>query len=221
MSEGRLDWIYSSPDHDELRRRYDSWAASCDDDLAALDWRAPHAAARHLAGTVERAAVVLDAGCVTGLVGQALHELGFDDIVGLDFSAGMLAQARVRRVYRELHHGSLLDRLSFGDGSFGAVVAVGVFTLGHLSGAAFDELARVTARGRPRGRRATDGAAGALGCVDAADRLGAAGTWRLAHRSDPRPLVRERGVDILIRLWDWEVTAGRAGRPAQPSTSKP
>ena len=85
-------------------------------------------------------------GCGTGLVGMALAGLGHDRVVGFDLSPGMLERSAARGVYAELHQGSLLERLPFDDGRFGSVVAVGVFTLGHVDGSAFAELARVTAR---------------------------------------------------------------------------
>ena len=41
-------------------------------------------------------------GCGTGLVGQALKELGYTSIVGVDASSGMLETAGKKEAYREL-----------------------------------------------------------------------------------------------------------------------
>ena len=45
---------------------------------------------------------IFDMGCGTGLVGQYLKERGFNHVVGVDASAGMLEKAKEKEAYEEL-----------------------------------------------------------------------------------------------------------------------
>jgi predicted TPR repeat methyltransferase len=202
--DSRLQWIYASQGADELRERYDVWAADYDSDLDDLRWRAPQAGAERCSHFAEPGAEVLDAGCGTGLVGVALTALGHDRIVGFDLSPGMLERSAAREVYSELQQGSLLDRLPFDDGRFGSVVAVGVITLGHVDGSAFAELARVTARGGHVSIAFRDDVMDQLGCRAEQQRLIDAGTWELVEVTEGSALIYEDG-DIIMRVWTWRV----------------
>jgi SAM-dependent methyltransferase len=139
-------------------------------------------AARHLH---DRASPILDAGAGTGRVGALLAILGYGHLVALDLSEAMLARARGRGVYRELHRGALGGPLAFADGTFAAVVAAGVFTAGHAPPGSFDELLRVT---RPGGllvfTLATPAYEGG-GFKDKLDALGAEGRWRPVEATAP------------------------------------
>jgi predicted TPR repeat methyltransferase len=202
--DSRLQWIYASQGADELRERYDVWAADYDSDLDDLHWRAPQAGAERCSHFAEPGAEILDAGCGTGLVGVALAALGHDRIVGFDLSPGMLERCAAREVYSELQQGSLLARLPFDDGRFGSVVAVGVFTLGHVDGSAFAELARVTARGGHVSIAFRDDVMDQLGCRAEQQRLIDAGAWELAEVTEGSALIYEDG-DIIMRVWTWRV----------------
>ena len=202
--DSRLQWIYASQGTDELRERYDVWAADYDSDLDDLRWRAPQAGAERCSHFTQPGMEILDAGCGTGLVGVALAELGHDRIVGFDLSPGMLEQSAARGVYAELHHGSLLERLPFDDRRFGSVVAVGVFTLGHVDGSAFAELARVTASGGHVSIAFRDDVMDQLGCRAEQQRLIDAGTWELVEVTEGSALIYEDG-DIVMRVWTWRV----------------
>ncbi len=73
---------------------------------------------------------ILDAGCGTGLVGQALKERGYHQVSGIDISAEMLNQAETVGAYQQL----LLQDLSktpypFETNQFSAITCVGVFSL--------------------------------------------------------------------------------------------
>jgi len=202
--DSRLQWIYASQGADQLRERYDVWAHDYDADLVELRWTAPQAGAERCSHYARPAAEILDAGCGTGLVGAALAERGHDRIVGFDLSPGMLDRSRARGVYSELHQGSLLERLPFDDGRFGSVVAVGVFTLGHVDGSAFAELARVTAPGGHVSITFRDDAVDHLGYRAEQQRLIDSGVWELVELTDPLGLIHEDG-DILMRVWTWRV----------------
>jgi predicted TPR repeat methyltransferase len=203
--DSRLQWIYSSRGADQLRERYDVWATDYDRDLDDLRWMAPQAGADRCSHFARPGAEILDAGCGTGLVGVSLSELGHHRIVGFDLSTGMLERSAARGVYTELHQGSLLDRLPFDDGRFGSVVSVGVFTLGHVEGSAFAELARVTASGGHVSITFRDDAVDDLGYRVEQQRLIDDGTWQVAEITEPMALIHEDDEDIMLRVWTWRV----------------
>ena len=210
--DSRLQWIYASRGEEQLRERYDVWAADYDHDLDDLRWTAPQAGAERCHHFAQPGAEILDAGCGTGLVGASLSNLGHSRIVGLDLSTGMLERSAARAVYNELHHGSLLDRLPFDDGRFGSVVSVGVFTLGHVDGSAFAELARVTMPGGHVSITFRDDAVDHLGYRAAQQMMIDSGVWELADQTEPRPLIHEDGEDIMLRVWTWRVRSPGALR---------
>ncbi len=144
----RLERVYAAGDREELGRSYAHWVSSYDVDVMAMGYQLPAlvaaVTARHV---VPGAGPVLDVACGTGLVGALLQPLGYRPLVGIDMSHDMLAVARARRVYDDLHAMVLGERLDFADGAMAAAVASGVFTAGHAPPDAFDELARVVRTG--------------------------------------------------------------------------
>lgn len=203
--DSRLQWIYASRGAEQLRERYNVWAADYDSDLSDLQWKAPEAAADRCHHFSKPGAEILDAGCGTGLVGMALAQLGHGRIVGFDLSEAMLERSAARGVYSELHRGSLLMSLPFDDGRFGSVVSVGVFTLGHVEGSAFAELARVTAPGGHVSITFRDDTVDHLGYRAEQGRLIDSGTWELVEQTEPMALIHEDGEDIMLRIWTWGV----------------
>ncbi|XP_042647796.1 methyltransferase-like protein 27 isoform X3 [Tyto alba] len=89
----------------ERLRLYDGWAALYEQDVAALEYRAPHLAAASLASAFPAppaGARLLDVACGTGLVARELHRRGFRCLHGVDGSAGMLERARSTGLYQQL-----------------------------------------------------------------------------------------------------------------------
>ncbi len=75
----------------------------------------------------------LDLGCGTGLSGLAFRPLAAT-LTGVDLSAGMLAQARTKEVYDQLHQDDILSYLERGDERFDLILATDVFIyLGDLA----------------------------------------------------------------------------------------
>lgn len=205
MDDDRLAWIYSATSPEELRDRYEVWAADYDDDLQGMHWLAPRAGAErchHFAGPH---AHVLDAGCGTGLVGLNLRSLGVGRLEGFDLSSAMLQRSRERGIYDELHQGSLLEPLPFANGAFDAVVSVGVFTYGHVGPSALAGLAAVVRPGGHVSLTFRDDALDALGYAAEVRRLEAVDVWRLVERTEAAPLIVEDGVGADMRVWTWQV----------------
>lgn len=187
QGEGFDDWVgrvYGAKSNEELKRKYDVWAADYDRDVESVRYNLPALAVglfgRHVAAD---AGEILDAGCGTGLLGEPLHLLGYRDLVGVDLSPVMLARAEARGVYRELHAMDLGARLDFADDRFAAATALGVLTPGHAPPRALDELLRVT---RPGGHLIFTVSRPAFedgGFKEHMSAIDAAGRWQACERT--------------------------------------
>ncbi|RMJ22442.1 Methyltransferase domain-containing protein [Aspergillus sp. HF37] len=129
---------------------YDKWAATYNDEVGdeAQSYVAPVLVAQAALQSTNNPSksVVLDAGCGTGLVGQALAMIGgVKTIDGLDLSAPMLTVAKKTGVYRDLDQADLTRRIEKPDNTYDTIVCVGTFTLGHVGpDPALREFVRIT-----------------------------------------------------------------------------
>jgi len=132
---------------------YDKWAATYNDDLAesAGNYVAPVLAAQaalRLCSDNPAKAVILDAGCGTGLVGQALSRGGAPTIDGIDLSPPMLKMAEKTGAYRNLTVGDLTRPIDAPNETYDIVMCVGTFTHGHVGpDPALREFVRVAKKG--------------------------------------------------------------------------
>ena len=144
----RLKWIYAAKGNKKLAERYDAWAEDYDEDLLSYGYKLPSVCiglvVRHAPSPEGR---LLDAGAGTGILGESLHLLGYQNMVAIDLSQGMLDVAHNKGAYRELRQMTLGETLDFADDSFAATVAMGVLTLGHGPPESLGELVRVTRPG--------------------------------------------------------------------------
>nr|XP_044999807.1 methyltransferase-like protein 27 isoform X2 [Jaculus jaculus] len=132
-------------------RFYNDWAPFYDQDVAALEYRAPSLAVDCLCQAFpgsRQDALILDVACGTGLVAAELQARGFTQLHGIDGSPEMLRQARARGLY---HHLSLCtlgqEPLPSPEGTFDAVIVVGALSDGQVPCSAVPELLRVTKPG--------------------------------------------------------------------------
>lgn len=96
-----------------VRGLFNGFAASFDSKLAHLDYRAPeHIAelAHKVLGPARGTVKALDLGCGTGLLGPLIRR-HCQRLEGVDLSPGMLARARQRKVYDDLHEAELTTHL--------------------------------------------------------------------------------------------------------------
>lgn len=203
----RVQWVYAAKSNRELEERYDEWAGEYDQDLREeFDWIAPRATVELFAKYVARDARILDAGVGTGLVGECLIDAGYRELHGIDLSVGMLDAARSKAIYRELRQMTLGEPLDFADGTFDAVISVGVFTTGHAPAHAFDELVRITRNG---------------GCIFFSlktelheegfgrylDDLETAGRWGLVERSERYRPMPKGEPEVEHEVWAYRVVS--------------
>lgn len=122
---------------DYVQHVFDGFAASFDKKLQLLGYRAPQLIGDALAAVASRVppgAVILDAGCGTGLCGPLLrpHAGRLD---GVDLSAGMLTRAKAHPEYDALHQAELTAFLQERPDTYDVVVSADTLCyFGDLSG---------------------------------------------------------------------------------------
>ena len=185
--EDRLDTVYKTKgDRTALDDAYDDWARDYDQDLCASG--NPYItlivglAGRYIS---DKGARILDGGCGTGQLGFALRCIGFGNIVGLDASDGMLAEARNKGCYTALHKLLLGAHFDLPDASFDAVTAAGVLTHGHAPVESLDGILRIAKPGAPIIFSMSEPAFNEGGFGAKSQDLEKAGKWRLEEQTDP------------------------------------
>lgn len=119
---------------DDAHDVYEAWAKDYESDLVeGYGYNAHRTAAAVMAEVCQdRHARILDLGCGTGLVAEALRVQGFDNIDGFDASANMLEQARSKGIYQEIIQGDVRADGVLAPETYDAAIAVGVFGGGHV-----------------------------------------------------------------------------------------
>jgi len=206
-SHKRVQWVYSSTSNQELEERYDQWASDYDKDLAEeFAWNAPRNAATVFAKHVPSDAKILDAGAGTGLAGECLSEMGYRDLAAMDLSLGMLEEARRKKIYNGFHQMVLGEQLGFETDAFGAVISVGVFTLGHAPTHSFDELVRITKPGGFIVFSLRTDVYQDNGFKEYQSGLEVAGKWKLAEATDPFQPLSKGEPEVYHQIWAYQVS---------------
>jgi predicted TPR repeat methyltransferase len=149
-----LDAAYALETPDDNRRLYRAWADTYESDFVAGKQYIYHRGVAEIfrRAMSDPAKPVLDVGCGTGIVGEALRTLGLSTIDGIDISPEMLGQAAGKSddqgpTYRHLIEADLTKTIDLADDVYAGVVSAGAFTHGHLGPDAIEELLRVAAPG--------------------------------------------------------------------------
>ena len=124
-------------------RLFDQYAGRFDDHLTnTLGYRAPEDLAAMIAAldAGRERATVLDIGCGTGLSGLPFRA-GARRLIGLDLSAEMLARAKTRGIYDELHQADARDFLARFVGAIDLAIAADVLVYVGDAAPLFDALA--------------------------------------------------------------------------------
>jgi ubiquinone/menaquinone biosynthesis C-methylase UbiE len=137
--------VYNAKGAQAIRESYENWASGYDVENIGNGFRLPTIGAAFVARYVPNdQGPILDAGCGTGLVGEALAILGYENIVGLDISPAMLKLAERLAIYDRLYEQDLGQPIPETDNSFAAVTCFGSLGPGHAPAACLDEFIRVT-----------------------------------------------------------------------------
>jgi predicted TPR repeat methyltransferase len=133
-----------------VRELFDDFAASFDQVLQNINYRAPELIGQRVArvfADTRGDLQILDAGCGTGLCGMLLRRYA-RRLVGVDLSPGMLAKARARDVYDELVERELTDYLASAPHTFDLIVSADTLCyFGRLDAVLAVARGRLAARG--------------------------------------------------------------------------
>jgi predicted TPR repeat methyltransferase len=198
----RLRGVYGARNSEELAKLYDEWAADYERDVLGYGYTTPAIMAgflgRHVASGDGR---VLDAGVGTGIMGEILVPLGYENLTGIDLSRIMLDLAHEKGVYRELRQMELGESLDLPDDAFHATVAAGVFSAGHAPPGSFDELVRVTEPGGHVIFSVRDDVYTGEGFEEKLEALANDGSWRLVEESRPYRQLPLADPDLKARIF--------------------
>lgn len=126
------------------RDLYDDWAQDYDTHLLQdFGYISPQIVAQTLAERrQQRDLEIVDYGCGTGLVGEALTKQGFVALDGVDISTAMLGQARAKGSYRNLLCSDLTAQIALDDAIYDVAICVGSMGAGHVGAQHVSELLR-------------------------------------------------------------------------------
>lgn len=121
--------LVSATDPDEVKRTYKEWADTYDSDLNSFGYVAPGVGVKLLSQRLgDKNALILDAGCGTGLVGALLSQLGYKQLHGADFSTSMLEKAALTGCYTNLQTQDFSSPVDISSNTYDAVISIGVYT---------------------------------------------------------------------------------------------
>lgn len=195
---------YDAKTPEELADAYRNWADLYDrDTLEVMGYVGPQIAATMLDTHLDsKDCRVLDAGCGTGLVGEMLQQLGYENIDAMDYSRDMLKEAEKKAVYNRLFQEDMNTELGISDDTYDATICVGTFTYAHVGPEAFDELVRVT---RPGGHicfSIRDGAYQEYSYREKMLEMEACSKWRLQELREEGYLIKE---DVSAKFCTYRV----------------
>ena len=201
-----LQSAFGAKSSQESGELYDSWAEDYERNVASWGYTTP-AVAAGLFGRYVRPedGTVLDAGAGTGITGEILALLGYEDIVGIDVSPKMLELARRKGAYRELREMELGGRLDLPSDAFSAIVSTGVFTAGHAPPESFDELIRVTKPGGHMIFSVRTDVYKDSGFKEKQEALEREGRWQLVEVSEPFSPLRYEDPELKAQVFAYQV----------------
>ncbi|NWH04043.1 class I SAM-dependent DNA methyltransferase [Desulfobacter latus] len=133
---------------DEVEEYYNKWGKDYEDSVKNWDYDAPEKATALLKEYKQVDGTVCDAGCGSGLTGEALNAGGFKSIIGFDLSPDFAAVAKEKGVYEDVHIVNMNEKpFRYEDNQFANLICIGTLTYIEDVPEAVREFARITKPG--------------------------------------------------------------------------
>ena len=143
-----LKTAYQLDSAEQTHDFYKDWAQTYDQEIADNGYASPDRTAKALINcNAEVKSPALDIGCGTGISGLFLKQAGFSELHGSDFSTEMLALAKEKSLYSQLHHSDLNKPFDFVEEAYHTVAAVGVMAPGHAGPQLIKSVLQIMATG--------------------------------------------------------------------------
>ncbi len=186
-TDGLIDFKAGSTDSEAVAQYYDAWAGTYDATLRDWEYEAPDRAAELIASHLPAGAVILDVGCGTGLVSEALGKHGDFHLHGIDISSASLELAQKRATYESLVcHDLQKLPLPTADKAYDAAMIVGVLTYIEDVEALLRDLCRCVRSGGMIAFTQRTDRWEELHFDDLIKRLADEGLWTAVHIGKPR-----------------------------------
>lgn len=200
----RVDWVVRSPDNEEMRVRYDLWAQTYDKDVGSYeDYLVPLEATKVAETVLAKDALIVDAGAGTGLVGEALNAVGFERLIAIDYSEGMLDVARRKNVYQYLQQADLSEPTNFEDASVDCVISCG--TTSQMPCASLREFVRIVRRDGKIIFGVVPDAWVEFGYANVFSELEEAGLISIESRGEPFQMMPTTEPEFFCEIWVMKV----------------
>ena len=122
--------LASPADH---KKYYNKWSGKYDKEFVeSQNYKYPEKISKLFMNLAElKHSPIADIGCGTGVLGEEFIDA---DMVldGYDISSGMLAEAKKKKVYRNLYECDITKENILPTSLYGGVISCGTFTFGHL-----------------------------------------------------------------------------------------
>ncbi len=147
MVGGKPNWLkvtYDEPDNKKLKKLYVGWAEVYDKNM--VEWG--YSYNRYVVKLfpkmkVKKNAKILDAGGGSGWVGQSLFDIGYRNLINIDYSPEMLKEAKKKKIYKKNICADLKKPIKMRTNSIDAIMSVGFLARGHLGTECLDEFYRI------------------------------------------------------------------------------
>jgi predicted TPR repeat methyltransferase len=202
-----LQSAFGAKSSQEAAEVYDSWAEDYERRVLSWGYATPAIVSWFFGRYVQPSdgAAILDAGAGTGIMGDVLSPLGYQDLTAIDISERMLDFARSKGHYKDLRQMELGSELDLPTDAFSAVVATGVFTAGHAPPESFDELIRATKSGGYIIFSVRTDVYEEGGFKDKQEALERESRWQLVEASEPFSPLRYEDPELKAQVFAYQV----------------
>jgi len=199
----------ASQDSGEVTDYYNKWAKNYDTHIREMGYKSPEEAVDLLKKYNKLEGTICDAGCGSGLTGEALKAGGFESFIGFDLTPEFANVAKEKGIYEDIHLLNMHERpFRYQDDEFAGLICIGTLTYVENVPDVVREFARIT---KPGGMVIFSHRTDMIDDADFQTRLKAIetdGVWKEEFISEPVPYLpgnEDFGEDIQIVFYGYRV----------------